>query len=85
MFCVASKDDVIRRGTQEVFYRGIRACPWAKKVYLMAFGELKGLMDFNELRAVYRVLAEKELRVHVDLEDRLDEWDEQHGMKRIGY
>lgn len=40
----------------------------------MAFTtDLKGLMGFEELRSLYRVLGEKELRLHVDLEDRLDE------------
>lgn len=30
-------------------------------------------MGFDELRRVYNVLVEKELRIHVDIEDQLDE------------
>lgn len=50
---------------------------------MIGFTELKSFMGFEEMRSVYRVLGEKELRVHVDLEDRLDEWDEKKGSKRI--
>lgn len=31
-------------------------------------------MNFLELRSVYNVLIEKELRIHVDIEDELDEF-----------
>lgn len=54
----------------------MRACPWAKTLYLIAFEELRDMMSFEELKAVYRVLGEKELRVHIDLEDRLEEMDQ---------
>lgn len=79
MFCAQTKQ--FRNQATEVFYRGLRACPWAKKVYLMAFAELKGILGFEELRVVYKILSEKELRVHIDLEDRLEEWDERGGGK----
>ncbi|PGH31298.1 hypothetical protein GX50_05943 [[Emmonsia] crescens] len=60
-----------------VFYRAIRACPWAKELVLLAFRErgLRELMGQDELRKVWNVLVEKELRVHVDLE----EWFEERG------
>ncbi len=70
-FCVHTKD--YRRRAKDVFYRGMRACPWAKSFFMLAFTEMKGLMTFEELRSVYKVLGEKELRIHVDLEDRLEE------------
>ena len=61
---------------KDVFYRSIRACPWAKELVLLAFKErgLRDNIDMNELRKVWNVLAEKELRIHVDLED----WFEEH-------
>ncbi|OAX85331.1 hypothetical protein ACJ72_00296 [Emergomyces africanus] len=56
---------------REVFYRAIRACPWVKELVLLAFREqgLRDLMGQDELRKVWNVLVEKELRVHVDLEE----------------
>ncbi|KAE8379953.1 NRDE-2, necessary for RNA interference-domain-containing protein [Aspergillus bertholletiae] len=81
-----SQHDINR--AKEVFYRGMRACPWSKELIMLAFSHLgadivrekypstsrKGDgMNFFELRNVYNVLIEKELRVHVDIEDELDE------------
>lgn len=61
---------------KDVFYRSVRACPWAKELVLLAFREpgLRGNMDMQELKKVWNVLVEKELRIHVDLE----EWFEEH-------
>jgi hypothetical protein len=61
---------------REVFHRGIRACPWVKELVLLAFREpgLRQMMDMQEMRKVWNVLAEKELRIHLDLE----EWFEVH-------
>ncbi|KAI9761786.1 MAG: hypothetical protein M1840_001705 [Geoglossum simile] len=58
-----------------VFYRGLKACPWSKGFAFLAFEQLRN-MGFEELRNIYRVLVEKELRVHVDLEDILGEIEE---------
>ena len=59
-----------------VFWRGVRACPWAKEIYMLAFERLRGTMGFEELRGVYELLGEKELRVHVSLDDVFEAWDE---------
>ncbi|THC97182.1 hypothetical protein EYZ11_003347 [Aspergillus tanneri] len=73
---------------KDVFYRGMRACPWSKELIMLAFSHLRTDsiqerysgsswngegMGFDELRRVYNVLVEKELRVHVDIENQLDE------------
>ena len=54
-----------------VFWRGLKACPWAKDLYTLAFEYLRDekIMDEVDLRGVYELLGEKELRVHVELED----------------
>ncbi|KAL9129484.1 MAG: hypothetical protein Q9217_002080 [Psora testacea] len=60
-----------KQKTKAIFYRGIRACPWAKELYMLAFRYLRdvgGGMGEAELRGVYELLLEKELRVHVELE-----------------
>jgi hypothetical protein len=41
----------------------------------LAFKQLRS-MGFDELRNIYRVLGEKELRIHVDLEDNFDAVEE---------
>ena len=35
-----------------VFYRAVRAVPWAKEVYMLAFEELKGVMGEEELKGL---------------------------------
>lgn len=65
-----------------VFYRAIRACPWSKDLILLAFERLyerapgagDGLQA-QELRQLYHLLNEKQMRVHVDLAQGLEEMD----------
>ena len=64
------------RRARDVFYRGMRACPWAKEYYILAFTHLRDVLGVEELRKIYEVLGEKGLRVHVDLEDVFERWDE---------
>ena len=56
---------------KRVFWRGLRACPWAKDLYMLAFEHLQGPKGLGEadLRGIYELLGEKELRVHAGLED----------------
>lgn len=53
----------------DVFYRALRHCPWAKTVLLEAFLTLAGDMGSDELRSVYGMMASKGLRVHVELDE----------------
>ncbi|MCJ1308721.1 hypothetical protein MMC25_002375 [Agyrium rufum] len=49
-----------------VLYRSIMACPWAKDLYLLAFEYLdNGGMTKAELRALYAMMEERELRIHM--------------------
>jgi hypothetical protein len=61
---------------KEVLFRGMRACPWAKGLLMVAFDSLRGHMKWEELQDVYKVLGEKELRVHVDLDEQMEEIEE---------
>ncbi|MCJ1284860.1 hypothetical protein MMC26_004197 [Xylographa opegraphella] len=56
-----------------VFYRAIRACPWVKELYLLAFERLGQGMSVGELKGVYEMVVERELRVFVALEDAFEE------------
>lgn len=53
---------------KSVFYRGMKACPWAKEMYMMAFEYLRSVMGETELRGLYELMVEKELRIHLGLE-----------------
>lgn len=68
------------RHAKDAFYRAIAACPWAKELYMEAFGgALAGEMGPSELKAVFSTMAAKGLRVHVDLEEFLKRWNERQG------
>ena len=70
-----SKSELER--AKKVFWRGLRACPWAKDLYMLAFEHLRGeVMGEADLRGIYELLGEKELRVHVGLEDIFEGLDE---------
>ncbi|RFU31965.1 hypothetical protein B7463_g4343, partial [Scytalidium lignicola] len=59
---------------KEVWFRAIRQCPWAKELYLLGFEMLDGKVSNGELREVYKVMVEKGLRVHIDLEEKFEEF-----------
>jgi hypothetical protein len=63
-----------RRRAKEVFYRGMRKCPWSKELLMVPFVEREMGMGREELVAVYRVMGEKELRIHVDMDERVEGW-----------
>ncbi|OJJ73338.1 hypothetical protein ASPBRDRAFT_173939 [Aspergillus brasiliensis CBS 101740] len=91
-----SRNDIQR--AKQVFYRGMRACPWSKELIMLAFTHLRADiireqypqegrkgdgMGFDELRHVYNVLVEKGLRIHLDIERELDEIAVEVERKRI--
>ena len=58
-----------------VFWRAVKACPWAKEMYLLAFEYLRGAggLGDEELRGIYELMIEKELRIHNSLDnDKVD-------------
>jgi tetratricopeptide (TPR) repeat protein len=59
---------------RDIFYRGMRACPWAKKFYMLAFTEskLRDAIGFTGLRSIYETMVEKGIRIHVDLAELLE-------------
>ncbi|KAI9721289.1 MAG: hypothetical protein M1812_002451 [Candelaria pacifica] len=82
LFYLKREDDKGKRA-KEVFYRGMRNVPWAKRFIMLAFEtELRDFMGFEELRAIWNVLGEKGLRVFVDLEEAFERIDEGRGAER---
>ncbi|KAL3425574.1 hypothetical protein PVAG01_02365 [Phlyctema vagabunda] len=69
-----------RSGVKDVWHRAIQACPWSKEIYMLGMSILREtkLTDFRELKEVGRIMAEKELRIHVDLEEKLEDWEGQY-------
>lgn len=55
-----------------VWWRGVRAFPWVKALWMLAFDELRDGMTDKELRGVWEMMGEKELRQHVDLGELID-------------
>ena len=53
---------------KDVFYRAIAACPWVKELYLLPWNYLKDIMGREELRGIYELVGERELRVRVAVE-----------------
>ncbi|KAK8108406.1 hypothetical protein PG984_014207 [Apiospora sp. TS-2023a] len=75
-YCRATKE--LRPKTKEVFYRALQRCPWAKEVFMEAFGSsLIRDLDSAELRSVYSTLYEKGLRVHVEMDEFVGRWKEE--------
>jgi hypothetical protein len=64
------------KAAKNIFYRAIRACPWSKELVMLAFERLAGEedgLDFDDLRGLYNLLDEKQLRVHVDIAKEVEE------------
>ena len=55
----------------------MRACPWAKEFYMLAFTQpgLRDAIGFGGLRKIYETIVEKGLRIHVDLSEILEGGD----------
>lgn len=70
-----------------VFYRAIRACPWSKQLFMLAFQYLQDDVEhrmvpvssgstgflFDDLRQLYQAMTEKQLRIHVNIEDKIQQ------------
>ncbi|TVY38834.1 Protein NRDE2-like protein [Lachnellula occidentalis] len=85
LYCLETQQ--FRSKAKDIWYRALRACPWAKELYITGFEKMGDLASFDELKGTWRVMGEKELRVHVDLEDNFDEIQElEHtgGRRRLG-
>ena len=53
-----------------ILHRAIRACPWCKELYMLAFmvPEIRDAMQQSgQLMALYEMMLDKGLRVHVEL------------------
>lgn len=73
-YCCTTKE--LRGKAKDIYHRAIRACPWVKELAMMAFADLRDVMSFEDLRGIYGVLREKELRLHADLDEKLEEFED---------
>ena len=55
-----------------IWWRAVQACPWVKELWMMGFREMRNEMNSEELKGLYEIMVEKDLRMHVDLIDLLD-------------
>ncbi|EXJ83415.1 hypothetical protein A1O1_07038 [Capronia coronata CBS 617.96] len=63
-----------RHGLQmvtDVFYSSLRACPWSKELYMLAFTQqtLRNSLGHQGLKQVYESMQDRGLRLHVDLSE----------------
>ncbi|RGP75589.1 hypothetical protein FSPOR_697 [Fusarium sporotrichioides] len=70
-FCSSQRE--LRPKAKDILFRALRHCPWSKDVMMEAFLTLNRDMDSSELKGIFETMASKGLRVHVDLEEFLDE------------
>ncbi len=56
-----------------VFFRGLTCLPWVKRYMMLAFTHLRDFLSRDDLRRVYNVMMEKELRIHIDLQDAFED------------
>jgi hypothetical protein len=69
LYCVRIAQ--FRHQVKDIWYRALQACPWAKNLFITGFESISDL-DRKELLGTWRVMGEKGLRVHVDLEEVLE-------------
>ena len=82
LFC--AKTPRLQDHAKELWFRALRKCPWAKELYIVGFENLAGQVDFGELKGTWKVMGEKGLRVHVDLEEVFEEREEMEKAKGKG-
>jgi hypothetical protein len=58
----------------ETFYSALRACPWSKDLYMIAFKErlLREAIGDEQLRHLYESMTERGLRIRLDISDWFD-------------
>ncbi|KIM33854.1 hypothetical protein M408DRAFT_325432 [Serendipita vermifera MAFF 305830] len=59
-----------------VLFRALGNCPWAKGLYMMAFGPLREVFTVTELNDLVSAMAERGLRMRRDIEEFLDGWQD---------
>ncbi|KAF4957408.1 hypothetical protein FGADI_3144 [Fusarium gaditjirri] len=70
-FCSSCRE--LRPKAKDVLFRALRHCPWSKDAMMEAFLTLNIEMDSSELKGIFETMVSKGLRIHVDLEEFLDE------------
>ncbi|KAG9246252.1 NRDE-2, necessary for RNA interference-domain-containing protein [Calycina marina] len=58
---------------KDIWYQALKSCPWAKELYVVGFETLQTVLSFDDLKATWKVMGEKNLRVHIDLEEIFEE------------
>lgn len=64
----------VRQGQNEnakkLLFRAFQACPWAKELYMLAFTDLAQSMTREEMKMIYNVMMEKDLRLFAVMSER---------------
>jgi tetratricopeptide (TPR) repeat protein len=54
---------------RETFYEGLKRVPWCKDFIMLAFTDAREIFSNEELARLYSVMAEKEHRLYIELEE----------------
>lgn len=64
------KEEQTTARVKDLFFRGLTHLPWCKTYMMMAFTHLgEEFLSQEDLRKVYNVMVEKELRLYIELEE----------------
>ncbi len=50
---------------KSLVFRGIRACPWSKEMYMRVFQSLRGVMEEAELQELQELMQDKQVRARI--------------------
>lgn len=72
-----SKKHVRKQADRAVqsFHAAIRACPWVKELYMLAFESeaMREALGPDGLKQVYETMLERGLRVHIDISEKVEQ------------
>lgn len=80
----ANGEKQFRSRAKDLFYRALRECPWSKDIMMLAFTTLVKLMESEELKSVFEMMTAKGLRVHVDMDEFMEEQRHRRGAQGSG-
>ncbi|PVG04525.1 DUF1740-domain-containing protein [Serendipita vermifera] len=64
-----------------VLIRGLGSCPWAKELYMIAFGPLRHVFKARELNDLVSTMVERGIRMRRDISDLLVGWKDPSAME----
>jgi hypothetical protein len=71
-----------RERAKEVLFRGFASLPWAKWFTMIGFLRLADILTFDEMQSLYGNFEDKELRLHMNIDELIEEQREALASKK---